>query len=168
MGKKKKKAASARSTLGGVAGGLVSNLAQELLSDGAERLLNMWTGGKDGKKDKEKSLPADAGLLLLLAMEDRRSRRVSDLIAGVGRRAGVFAAMEALRSARELDLVRPIGKAGARVRLTRLGRETAEAVRACLAKASGKKKKNSPDAEPAADAPRVEVLEPAAAGQNGA
>ena len=172
MAKKKKNANAGRlAGVGGLAGGLVSNLAQELLSDGAEKLLNLWTSAGAGSKagKKEQSAPADAGLVLLLALEGRQSRRVSDLLAGVGRRAGVSAAMEALRSAGELDLVRPLGKAGARVRLTRLGRETAEAVRACLAEGRGKKGKQRAGDDAKTDkADPPAALRPDVSGQNGA
>ena len=165
MGKKKNRAAT-RVGVTAVAGEVVGNVAGQLLADGAEKLLARFKA--DGRKDAPRS--ADAGLLLLLALESRRPRRVADLLAGVGRRAGVSAAMEAMRSARELGLVRLQGKAGARVRLTRLGGETDEVLRASLVEGGGKKKKKkrSGAGDAAGDGNEAAILEAAGAGQNGA
>ena len=175
MGKKNKRAAS-RLGVGVMAGEMLGNAAGELLADGAEKLLGRFAGGKgkhrrDKKgRDGQAAQQPDAGALLLLALEGRGSRRASDLLAGVAARAGVSAAMQALLAARDLGLLRAPGKGGARLRLTRLGRETAEALRACLAQKGGKKKHKKSARRGAAgrrDAQEVPDLQPLGRGQNG-
>src|SRR5688572_3595473 len=142
MGKKNKRAATGLG-VGVMAGEILGNAAGELLADGAEKLLGRFAGDKgkyrrDKKgRDGQAAQQQDAGALLLLALEGRGSRRASDLLAGVAVRAGVSAAMQALLAARDLGLLRAPGKGGTRLRLTRLGRETAEALRACLAQKGG-------------------------------
>ena len=131
MGKSNKKKAAQAGGLAGLAGGALGNIATELVTEGAERLISKVKSGKSEASGKSPSGgkgqhadAVDAGLMLLRALDGRGARRLSRVIAAAG--AGVSPALAALTVARDFGLVRLVGKD--RVRLTRLGRETLDAL----------------------------------------